>query len=587
MNQTVPYEVAYQARDDLQQYGKNARLLFALQLRFRIEDIHSIAAECLTDGPDDKGCDLIYVDRDSGYAVIAQGYEAERPGKRSAPSNKVNGLFRATSWVLDPSVSGLPDRLKPAAQELRSAIESKSIRSIYFWYVHNLIESENVEQELLRLEGIAKDILRGNYKDYDVEEIEVKATEVGQQTLEEWYQASLTPILVTETFRIKVSGGYEIRSEDWCAFATAVPAHWLYEAYKAHGAKLFSANIRDYLGSRRSDRNINNGIKETAKYDPGHFWVFNNGLTGLVNDFHIEEGYPKTLVIKGLSIVNGAQTTGAIGSLSNPPNNEAMVPARFVKCNNQETIQSIIQYNNSQNRVEAADFRSNDAVQKRLREEFQKIPNATYLGGRRGGVQDTISRQPNLIPSNTAAQALAAFHQDPVTAYNEKSNIWSSDKLYSTYFNEGTHAEHIVFAYSLLRCIENKKSDLKAAERSGQPMTDEQKKQLSFLRHRGATLLFVSAVAKCLETFCGKKVPNPFRLSFGRVSPREAAERWVPIVEATIPFCGCLTPAVENGLKSKEKVAEVTDLFKAFVEQSKVVMQPVYSEFAGYVILGQ
>ncbi|MGI9862630.1 AIPR family protein, partial [Moorella naiadis] len=471
------------------------------------------------------------------------------------------------------------DEVRPQCQVIMRLISLLSLD------IAHLKESKNVEQELLRLEGTARDILQGNYKDCGVEEIEVKATEVGQQTLEEWYKASLTPILVTETFRIKVSGGYEIRCKDWCAFVAAVPAYWLYEVYKAHGAKLFSANIRDYLGSRRSDRNINNGIKETAKSDPGHFWVFNNGLTGLVNDFHVEEENPKTLVIKGLSIVNGAQTTGAIGSLPNPPKDEAMVPARFVKCDNQETIQSIIKYNNSQNRVEAADFRSNDAVQGRLCEEFKKIPNATYLGGRRGGVQDTISRQPNLVPSNTVAQALAAFHQDPVTAYNEKSNIWSSDKLYSTYFNEGTHAEHIVFAYSLLRCIENKKSDLKAAERSGQPMTDEQKKHLGFLRHRGATLLFVAAVAKCLETFCGQKIPNLFRLSFGQLSPRDAAERWASIVDATIPFCGCLIPAVENGLKSKEKVTEVTDLFKAFVEQSKVVMQTHYSKFAEHVVI--
>lgn len=65
MSQTAACEVAFQARDDLQPYGKNARLLFALQMRFRIEDIHSIAAECLTDGPDDKGCDLIYINSDA------------------------------------------------------------------------------------------------------------------------------------------------------------------------------------------------------------------------------------------------------------------------------------------------------------------------------------------------------------------------------------------------------------------------------------------------------------------------------------------------------------------------------------------
>jgi hypothetical protein len=37
-----------------QAYGRNARLLFALQTKFQIEDIDAIAAECLTCGPDDR-----------------------------------------------------------------------------------------------------------------------------------------------------------------------------------------------------------------------------------------------------------------------------------------------------------------------------------------------------------------------------------------------------------------------------------------------------------------------------------------------------------------------------------------------------
>ena len=31
----------------------------------------SLASEALTDGSDDKKCDLIYIDRDSGFAVVA------------------------------------------------------------------------------------------------------------------------------------------------------------------------------------------------------------------------------------------------------------------------------------------------------------------------------------------------------------------------------------------------------------------------------------------------------------------------------------------------------------------------------------
>lgn len=69
------YIADFQARSDLTaQYGNNALLLYALQLRFEISDIISVASDALTDGGNDKKCDLIYVDQDTGVAVVAQGY---------------------------------------------------------------------------------------------------------------------------------------------------------------------------------------------------------------------------------------------------------------------------------------------------------------------------------------------------------------------------------------------------------------------------------------------------------------------------------------------------------------------------------
>ncbi|MDR5610795.1 MULTISPECIES: AIPR family protein [unclassified Arsenophonus] len=87
----------------------------------------------------------------------------------------------------------------------------------------------------------------------------------------------------------------------------------IYTVYtKKHSQKIFSANVRDYLGSRSTDSNINHGIKNTIKSDTDNFWAYNNGLTILTHSYELKENKIK---VKGLSIVNGAQTTGAIGSL--------------------------------------------------------------------------------------------------------------------------------------------------------------------------------------------------------------------------------------------------------------------------------
>jgi len=283
-------------------------------------------------------------------------------------------------------------------------------------------------------------------------DIDTQVLEVGTAKLDEWYSDTQSPILVTDTFTIPIQAGFQLKAPTWSAYVTAIPARFLYTEYRKHKARLFSANVRDYLGSRKTDANINYGIKRTAAEEPDDFWVYNNGLTLLVNDYGEEVRQSRRyLKISGLSIVNGAQTTGALGSLDRAPRKTALVPVRIVKTTDSETIFNIIQYNNSQNKIAAADFRSRDRIQKRLREEFSRIPDAEYQGGRRGGYADAIKRNPRLLPSYTVGQALAAIAQDPIVASNEKSNIWVSDKHYAKYFNDEATAVHIVFAYSLLR----------------------------------------------------------------------------------------------------------------------------------------
>ena len=83
-----------------------------------------------------------------------------------------------------------------------------------------------------------------------------------------------------------------------------------------------------------------------------------------------------------MSIVNGAQTTGAIGALDSAPGDSALVPIGFVSTADNELIQEIVKYNNSQNQITASDFRSTDPVQKRLKKEINEIPGADYDGGR-------------------------------------------------------------------------------------------------------------------------------------------------------------------------------------------------------------
>jgi AIPR protein len=212
----------------------------------------------------------------------------------------------------------------------------------------------------------------------------------------------------------------------------------------------------------------------------------------------------------GISIVNGAQTTGSIASLSQQSSPDLQVAIRFVKANKAGIIEDVVRFNNSQNRLQAADFRSTDPIQERLRSEFNAIPEAEYEGGRRGGASDAIKRSKFTLPSYTVGQSLAAFHGDPVTAYDRKSELWTNEKNYRLIFTDRTTARHIVFCYSLLTAINDRKLHLCHKQKSDPAsLTGIENTSLALLNKKGAHYLLVHVISQCMETILWETYCEP------------------------------------------------------------------------------
>lgn len=283
--------------------------------------------------------------------------------------------------------------------------------------------------------------------------------------------------------------------------------------------------------------------------------------------------------------MNGAQTTGAIGNLASSPSSTVMVPARFIVCTNPSTIESVIRYNNSQNKVEAPDFRSNDSVQSRLVSEFQDIPEAEYLGGRRGSSEDIIRRRSNLLPSSIVGQALTAFHGDPLAAYNRKSNIWKSNSLYDQVFNSQTTAKHIVLVYSLHEVLSEFKREL-SKKKNDESITSTESDQLKFFLYRGSTVVAMAAIASCLEILVGRQIPNLFEISFGPISPNDARVIWREVMVPILALISQLTPAIENGIRGKASFPNAIAPFRSLVDATKAPNSEIYGNFKDKVLIG-
>jgi hypothetical protein len=575
----------FTAREDLKIYGSNALLLFALQLRWGITDIEGVAAEALTDASNDKKCDLVFVDRANGRIVVGQGYFSEKGDLKAAPSNKASDLNAAVSWLLKGPLDGLPEALRSAAQEVRDAIEQDEVREFHIWYVHNAPESENVWDELAQAVTTADGLLHAYFAP---SQVEVTAMEIGRDQLERIYQRTEATIAITDELTVSVPGGFEEQTSDWGAYTTSVPGTWLRELWNQYGEDLMAPNVRDYLGIVRSERNINNGIKTTAAQTPDRFWIYNNGITVLVHDYKVappNDDGSHELTLTGAGVVNGAQTTGSIATLSDedaPDLPSARVLCRFVKTDNPEVLSDVIKFNNTQNKVEAADFRSKDEVQERLRTEFADVPDADYRGARRGGVKDAIERPANRLPDSAVAQALAAFQLAPNLAYNETRRIWEENGVYSRFFSDRVTARHVVFVFALLRALEAAKrkiSEIPESER-----TEAQSRHVQFFRGRGSVMTMLSAISGSIETFLDQPVPDRTQLRFkDNLSPADAANLWQPIVEVALSFSTKLGGATDLGLKKQENVNEALQTFQGMIEATVEANRDRYSAFSEQV----
>jgi hypothetical protein len=561
--------------------------VFAISLRFNLDDIQTIVAEAITGGSDDKKCDVVYLDKERQIAVIAQCY-LSRKQREAAPSNKASYLNGALTWLLSTDMDYLPDALKGRADELRSAITSGDIKQFYIWYVHNLPSSKNVQDELHAVENTARAALAQYPSGQD---INIFAEEIGECELDRLYTQAERTVIVTDEIMTVVPDAIEIKEGDWASVVTTVRGSWLHDLYHRYKTDLFSANLRGYLGSRQSDSNINNGIKRTAQQQPANFYVYNNGITALVLGYELGKRTRsgRKLKINGISIVNGAQTTGSIANLVEPPSPNLQVAIRFVRSNRDAIVANVVRYNNSQNRLQAADFRSTDPIQERLRGEFEAIADAEYEGGRRGGASDAIKRSKFTLPSYTVGQSLAAFHGDPVTAYDKKSELWTEERNYRKIFTDRTTARHIVFCYSLLSAVNDRKLELFQRQRSDPlSLTSIENTSLEFLNKKGANYLLVHVISQCMETILAKPIPNRFDLHFlDNVSPSDGAKLWLPIIEMMLSLSNQLNDSFSRNRISNDSIFKAVPNFVGVVASIGYLHKQTFERFSSGVKLGQ
>jgi hypothetical protein len=258
----MAYDSAFHANTTLiKNLGEaNAHLAWAMALFLEEPDIEALASEGLTDGPDDKKIDFIYLDRDAKRIVFAQGYYGKTK-KDAAPANKAADLNTACAWLLSGKTSQIPKQLRPAIEECRTSLNEGDVDAIDLLYVHNYPESVNVATELQTVaQHLRKALGHGT-------QITITTRELGASLIEHLFATQESHIEVKDVIMCPAKAEFSESGPTWDASVMSVPGIWLHELYAKHGDALFSANYRGFLGITRR-RRINTGIRQSAEVKP-------------------------------------------------------------------------------------------------------------------------------------------------------------------------------------------------------------------------------------------------------------------------------------------------------------------------------
>lgn len=211
----------------------------------------------------------------------------------------------------------------------------------------------------------------------------------------------------------------ELENAPYPSCVLVVEAKHIVNLYQQYKDRLFTLNIRNFLGSTST----NKLLKNTLETEPEHFFYYNNGISCLAKKIEILDDRVNTF---GLQVINGAQTVRSLAKVAGFTRNrvdltDVLVLVRITQADKNYATEgrfqtNMVRFNNTQNVVRASDFRSNDPVHESIKKQFEDYKRngkkVVYLSKR----TDSASRHGNeVILLEEYAKSVYSFLKDPVS----------------------------------------------------------------------------------------------------------------------------------------------------------------------------
>jgi len=375
------------------------------------------ARDDITDGPDDKQIDAVFIDDVYEKIYIIQG---KFIGSNSVDAEPLREVL--SSWVQLKDLVRLQEtannKLKQKLSEVSSAFEDNY--DVEFELITTSVLTPQAQNDLyvFQKELAESDEFSANLRLIDAEELQHRY----DYAVEKENPVITHTIILQENkyMKMTIAGTNVIMASLSLKDCLSFPG--------IKDGTLFQKNVRQSLGLNNQ---VNKGIKNTIYNDGKDFFFFHNGITALCNKM-IFDDTTKQVTLKGLSIVNGCQSLNTILSCSEKVKTleDAFIMFRFYEIPQRERADKISISTNSQSSIRPRDLRSNDKRVLNLKRTYeQKYPKG-YLKTKRGEILPANKDKELELDLSDLAKYFVSWHsQRPNIAYGET-------KLFDKYFNQ-------------------------------------------------------------------------------------------------------------------------------------------------------
>ncbi len=388
------------------------------------------AKDDITDGPDDKQIDAVFVDDDKSTVFVLQGKFLAMHSVDAEPLREV-----LSAWIQMRDLVRLQEvgnqKLKRKLSEVARAMEDEYEMS--FELLTTGVLTDGAKQDLATFQQQLAEIS-------EREDFPATIRLIDEDEIRRRYDMALereNPTL-SHVLNLNNCGILPLKVAGTQVVVAVVP---LSECIRFPGIKdgtLFQKNVRQSLGLSNV---VNKGIRNTI-YSDRHrdFFFFHNGITAICNRLELKDAY---LHLHGLSIVNGCQSLNTILNCSERVKtlDDTSVLFRFYEIPQRDRADKISINTNSQSAVKPRDLRSNDKRVLNLKRSFeQKYPRG-YFTTKRGEEAPADKDKAQVIDLADLGKYLITWHsQRPNVAYSE-TRIF--DKYFEQLFKREYRPENI------------------------------------------------------------------------------------------------------------------------------------------------